>query len=215
MTPGSTCKLGAQAVVVACGMGPDRARLAAGALADDGVEGLVSWGTAGALVAGIEPGVIIVPGSVSGPDGSRYPCDGSWVERLAKHPGVLGPGRSVRLVTVAEVADSVESKGALGRDSGAVAVDMESAAVAAVARARAIPFVAVRAVSDDAGMVVPVAALAAMDESGRVRAGLLIMRLLRHPAELPPLLRLARGSSLACQALRWLVLAAGPRLRYD
>ena len=52
------------------------------------------------------------------------------------------------LFTVGQIVGRMEEKRAIARKSDAIALDMETAAVADVAEQRRIPFIAVRAVSD-------------------------------------------------------------------
>ena len=93
-----------------------------------------------------------------------------------------------------------QQKQALFARTGAVAVDMESAAIAEVAASRGLPFVAVRAVLDPAARSLPQSAVGAVDSSGRLLVKDLVRALLRHPADLPGVLwlwsdlRLARGT---------------------
>jgi adenosylhomocysteine nucleosidase len=95
----------------------------------------------------------------------------------------------------------VFAKGAAHRNTGAVAVDMESSAVAQSARTHGLPFIAVRAIVDTAKDVVP-PAVSAASESGQVRIGRLLLGLLRSPSDLMPLLRLARRYNAATGSLQ-------------
>ena len=70
--------------------------------------------------------------------GERYPADGGeWV-----------------LATSQDVSDAAEKRELLTK-YGADVVDMEGAAVAQVARERGLQFAAIKAISDDAGFVMP------------------------------------------------------------
>lgn len=78
---------------------------------------------------------------------------------LVLPPVVLRPGSSPRapvvhhgpLATTDAFVASEEVRDAIGRDTGALAVEMEGAAVAAVAERFGVPWLVVRAVSDRAG----------------------------------------------------------------
>ena len=85
-------------------------------------------------------------------------------------------------------------------ETGAVAVDMESAGVAQVAALNKLPFVAVRAIVDTAGDTLPRAVVAAGTE-GRVRFARLILGIVRSPRELAPLMQLAKRYRAASRAL--------------
>lgn len=82
----------------------------------------------------------------------------------------------------------------------ALAVDMESAAIAAVCDGRGIPWDVRRAVSDLPGTVVP--SLASLVRSDGWTDPMAVLRLLvRRPGEVPRLLRLGRGTRCALRAL--------------
>ena len=93
------------------------------------------------------------------------------------------------------VVSSAKDKCALGRRTGAHAVDMESGAVAHVARERSVPFGALRAISDGVDHSLPHAALGAIGPGGDIRVMTTVLRLILRPQDLPPMLRLASGSS--------------------
>ena len=103
---------------------------AAAALIAEGCRGLVSFGTAGALEPRLRPGTLVVPAAVIMADGARIAVDAGWHQRLCARLG----GR-VALVTDAIAAVDAPlltpaAKAACHRATGAVAVDMESGAVA-------------------------------------------------------------------------------------
>jgi adenosylhomocysteine nucleosidase len=105
-----------------------------------------------------------------------------------------------KLLTSAQAIDAVADKAAAFRDTGAVAVDMESLAVAQVAAAHRLPFMAVRVIVDTAADRLPQAVMAA-SHGGQVRIWRLIGGLARAPVELAPLLRLARRYRIARRSL--------------
>jgi len=119
---------------------------------------VVSAGACGALAPALAVGALVVPTVVLGPDGTRWPT--------APLPRVPGDGA---LLTVAAVVESAAQKARLWMETGALAVDMESAAVMAWARERGVPAAVVRAVSDDAESSIPTALAGAVGEDGRVR----------------------------------------------
>src|SRR5436305_1686895 len=85
--------------------------------------------------------------------------------------------------------------------TGALAVEMESGALAAAARARGIPFAALRVVLDGAGEALP-AELGVIDEAtGEVRAGRALAAMALHPRLWPAAARLARRQRSAARRL--------------
>jgi adenosylhomocysteine nucleosidase len=184
-------------LVITTGMGRSAASDGARALVNAGAKALASWGMAGGLDPSLPAGTILLPTEILGPDGRIHPCEASWRERLS----ATIETRSGRLVTTAKSVGSVEDKAELFRTTGAVAVDMESAAVAEVAEQHGLPFLAVRVVVDSAADSLPRAVTAAADSEGHLHIWRLIGTLAMAPNELAPLIRLARRYRAANRSL--------------
>jgi adenosylhomocysteine nucleosidase len=196
------------------GTGPVAAGAAATRLLGQGAQALVSWGCAAALAPELRPGYLALPATVLGADGTEHPTDVDWRRRLEQSlsPALLtvsGPLLESRSI-VAGAAD----KQSLHAATGAVALDMESAAVARLARSRNLPFLAVRAIADPATMSLPEAVALALDDRGGVHLGKLLGHALRHPAEFVRLARLGRAFGAAVDTLRRARRTAGPDLHY-
>jgi adenosylhomocysteine nucleosidase len=186
------------------GMGWAAAAAAASALAGAGAAALISFGLAGGLDPVLEPGAILLPAQILSPEDAPIATAGPWrvrLERAFAPQGLAALVASGPLLTSRRAIASVAAKGALFRDSGAVAVDMESYAVAQVALAQGLPFLAVRVIVDAAGDSLPQAVAVAADAAGKLRPWRLIGALIRSPAELAPLLRLARRFRAAHHSL--------------
>jgi adenosylhomocysteine nucleosidase len=183
------------------GIGGVRAAASARQLVAAGVTALVSWGMAGGLDPALEPGAILLPAAVLGVDGSRVEADAALRARLLLALSALGPVAGGALLTVADAACSAGDKAALHRDTGAVAVDMESLAIARVAREHRLPFAALRVVVDHARDQLPPAAAKALDADGNVLILRLIGSLAMAPAQLGALLRLAARYRAASRTL--------------
>jgi adenosylhomocysteine nucleosidase len=187
-------------LVAVSGMGCAAAVAAAGTLVDAGATALVSWGLAGGLDPRLQAGTICLPSMVVSRDGATFATDFHWREILtaaiSQHLSVV----SGKLLTSAVAIEDVAAKAAAFGETGAVAVDMESAGVAQVAALNKLPFVAVRAIVDTAGDTLPRAVLAAGTE-GRVRFAQLILGIASSPREIAPLLRLAKRYRAATRAL--------------
>jgi adenosylhomocysteine nucleosidase len=192
--------LGDGTLVTVSGIGSSAARIAAQRLIDAGAGALVSWGMAGGLDPALAAGAVCLPREVIAADGSRYPTAPVWRESLA---GLIAAQRAVTggsLLTASQPIESVAAKNRAFLETGAAVVDMESSAVAAAAKSRDLPFVAVRVVVDTASDTVP-ACVAASSGSGRVRTGQLLLGLMRSPGEILPLARLARRYRSAIRSL--------------
>jgi adenosylhomocysteine nucleosidase len=131
-------------------------------------------------------GDLVVATAAIAEDGTRY-------EAEARPFGIRGA-----ILTRRAPVASVAEKRRLFAETGAIAVDMETAAVAAVAHAAGRPFVAVRAIVDAASRTLPAAAIAAMRADGRVD----VMALLARPWDALRLICLARDYARAMAALR-------------
>jgi adenosylhomocysteine nucleosidase len=154
--------------VVQSGPGPKRAAQAASAAVASGASALVSWGLAGALVARLAPGTVVLPHRVRGEGGQVFFADREWHAALARGLlGVLEPCFD-DLVTVPAALATPASKAASAVD-GAVAADMESAAIAQVATRAGARFVALRVIVDAAHDSLPGNAERWIDERGERR----------------------------------------------
>jgi hypothetical protein len=85
--------------------------------------------------------------------------------------------------------------------TGAVAVDLESGAVARAATKAGIPFIVLRAIADSATRDLPPAARIGLDAQGRATLGTVLGSVLSHPGQLPALIRLALDTRVALKAL--------------
>ena len=175
------------------GVGQAPSRLGAESLLKGGACALLSWGSAGGLVSGIRPGSIILPKNVIAADQTNYPVNLKWHEclwsRLTGHLDL----HSEPLAESIQVLAYPEAKEILYTQTGAIAVDMESASVASVARGAAVPFLAIRAIADSVDQAIPRAIQSAFDGFGRLNSFRVIRGLAKHPGDVLPLVRLGFG----------------------
>lgn len=197
------------------GIGARRATAAARALHGAPVHALVSFGTCGALIPGLAGGALVLATTVLNGSGERYGVDRPWRARLVAALPRDVPIHEGPLVQAPAVVRTPEDKAQLHATTGADAVDMESAAVAEVAAAAELPFLAVRVVSDAAQTTIPASALAAVDACGEVHLWRCLAALLRRPRDLPRLLEMRRESAAAYATLRRIATAAGPDLCFQ
>ncbi len=158
-----------------------------------GCSGIVSFGTAGGLAVDLEPGALIVADTVCGPFGPLK-TDAAWSARIAEAFAGTPLERITRFGTMAGITAPVKSeaeKRSLNLSTGALAVDMESHIAGAIATARGLPFAVCRAVVDPAWRTLPPAATASLRDDGTTAIGPILRELIRQPAQLGALLRLA------------------------
>ena len=199
------------------GMGPVAARNAAEALADAGATALAVFGVAGALQAGLRSGTLICPVRIFDDQGCDYTADIPWRTRLVQRltaAGLSAPAIGP-LLSVAQPLLTASAKTAAGGLHAVAAVDMESAAVAAVAQARGLPFLALRVIVDELDDTIPATLHACIDAWGSPRPLKLIASLSRHPSLLTALPGLYSRMTRATRALRAVAQAATPTLGWD
>ena len=185
-------------LVVQTGIGPERVRMALAGLdiASAGARWLFSTGCAGALVPDLEPGALVVATRVVDDRGALVgrPLD---AEALALQGWAQARGIATRSGSFASVGrpllSAVEKRRAHER-LGAIAVEMEGAALAAAAAERSMSLVAIRVILDGVDVAVPDfgAARNLSDLAGAVA---------RHPAVLGRAARLWPAQRTARAAL--------------
>ena len=185
---------------VVAGMGLERARRAARLLADRGARQLVSWGLAGGLRPGLASGQLLCPAGVMDSEGRHYPVTAELQARCLERvcPGAV----TTDLISWHEVLVEPEQKQALYQQTGAQIIDMESAAIAQVARDRNLEFVVLRTLFDPVEQILPASVLANTDAWGAVRLGGLTAALLRRPSDLLLLPGLVRQTRRSGQSLK-------------
>ncbi len=191
------------------GAGAENARLAAARLLEQGVAGLVSWGCAAALDPALQPGDLVLPEHILGADRTAVETDAAWRGRFAQALDGKLALFSGFLAESPLIVASVTAKWTLHQATGAIAVDMESAAVARLAQANGLPFLAARAIADTSAMQMPAAVMAALNPRGDVRLGGLLAYTLRHPGQVAELIHLGRAFGSAMATLRTAKSLAG------
>ncbi len=194
--------------VVHAGVGLERAQAATERLLANGVQRLLVWGTAGGLVPALRPGCVVLPEFVRDVEGRSYVLDSAWRDWLKKSmPSGIAVSNAA-IVSVDRPVVTQPLKSALAEASGAAAVDMETAAIAALARKHGIPCAAVRAVADPLELDLPGVVLAARGD--RLLPLEIPMRLLLRPNEMSAIRDLSRAFSAARESLE---LTAGELAR--
>ena len=192
--------LGEGSLLALSGIGRAAATAAAQALVDAGASSLMTFGMAGGLDPNLKPGSVVIPGEVLVAEGGRYTTSRAWREQVAAAISPLCAVSEGNLLTSTHAIETPAEKAAAFRDTGAAAVDMESAAVAEIAAKHHLPFIAVRVIVDTAADVLPRAVVAA-SRMGRVRFGRLIGGLILAPREIVGLIRLAQRYRIAMRSL--------------
>ncbi len=194
---------GVRLTIAQTGANPATARREAERLVASGVAALVSFGVAGGLDPRLQAGDLVLADRVVLPGGREIATHAAWrnlaQERLGQ-PGARAfmgaiAGSNQLLVTPAE-------KRLLCEQSGGLAGDMESGAVAEVAAAAGVPFLVMRAVSDGASRSLPHVARVPLRPDGGLSVGRIAHALCTRPGEWPAVARLAVETRAAMATLR-------------
>lgn len=189
-------------LVAYSGAGPNNALLAAELLVAKGAARLMSWGCAAALSASLKPGDLILADKLIDAGNIEMAVNADWYSytknRLAKfvvvHSGSLAESISI-------VSSSMDKK-QLHSITGAVALDMESIAIAKVARQYNLPFLSIRVIADPVNMNLPLAINYSLNGRGEIVLRKLLLFLFLHPAELPGLIKLGLHFNAAKKTLK-------------
>lgn len=179
---------GTPAVARRCGIGLRSALETARDLPP--VRCIVVVGCAGALQPALRTGDLVVASAVglvdpAGQVQSHWPSADAGVAAAAKRAGLsvhVGPIVSSPMALLGAPAKAGVAT------SGALTVDMETAAIMGVALQRRVPLVAIRVVIDECADEWPTG-LDMIDERGDVRVGPAVRAVLRHPRTMLSLLR--------------------------
>jgi nucleoside phosphorylase len=187
-----TGQLGGRKVVVAfVGMGMERAGVHSKILLSYfRLKGLVLGGYGGGLVSQLKKGQVVVANNYTTEEVQHF---------LRFIPGF----DFATFCTATGLVATVEHKQEFARLSQAQVVDMESAAVAVAAEERQVPFIAVRAISDELEEALPTEILAAGfdPETNSARPFGFVCGLLRHPTQIMTAYRFISKLSLVRKKL--------------
>jgi len=184
-------------VVIGAG---DRERTVA--LVEKAVQGancLMSFGIAGALAPDLRPGDVVISAEVVSV-GHRWTAAEHFQTRVAALARQIGAFEGAVFGAGAILATEAE-KSRAWRDTGALAVDLESDVVARIASQAGIPFLVARTIADTACRELPPAALIPLSEAGTPNLARVLGSVLRRPRQLATLIGLARETRMALSAL--------------
>jgi len=150
---------------------------------------IVSAGFSGALQPGLPIGAIVLAENFSD----------SGLLRTMPLPESFRVGRAI---TVDDVLETAEQKKAAGRETGALAVDLESSHLQKVCHRSGVPMISIRAISDALDRDIPIPAGVLIDpESGRANPKAIFNYLFRNPSKAQDFARLLRDAKMAQQSL--------------
>ena len=199
------------ATLVVCGMGAANAAAATRLALEQAPDCVISFGLAGALSPRLPPGAVVAPAAVVDGRGERHSTDNAYRAALLQslrrgcalpQSDRAAPIHTGPLLCADTPVTTPAGKQALFAQHGCGAVDLESAAIAATAAAHGAPALAARIILDSAATSLPPPVTAHTDAFGRVDFYRLPPALLRRPAAIPAVLRLALEWRAARKSMR-------------
>ena len=202
---GETILLAEDIMLCVSGMGAQCALAAAQKMINSGVTALISWGTAGGLAPHVRPGQLFLPNYVMDEKAQIYPVSQSWRERLWLQLSKQVPLLQGTLFQSVDLVISKFAKGVLYSQYQAVGVDMESAAIAAVASSMGKSFLSIRAIVDTCEVSLPNVISRSINSQGQLQPWLFARKLCTHPKQWLSLLKIASSFYTAKQTLKKVV----------
>lgn len=200
-----------EACLIRSGMGGERAASAAKALISAfRPEGVISFGFGGGVLPGLTVGDLVLAerllwfrdGRFSEQPGLADEREG-WAGRFLV-PGLgeaVGRFHRGTFITTDRIENKREMAGRLPPGVAYPLLEMETCAVARVASGAGVPFMAIRAISDDANEELDFSIAEFTDPELNIRISRVLLTLARKPWILPQLIRLARNSRIAGETL--------------
>lgn len=174
------------------GIGHESALFAAKKLTALKVDALISWGVAGAIDKTVSSGDIILANSIIN-EGNRYSTSEDWLSRVSEHLQSTCMVSNGDIASSKEICASTTDKHHLLQKTGALAVDMESAAIAETATANNLDLLVIRTISDDADTSIPEAILKHTNNLGQPRIFNFMLSCILKPNQIREISSLASG----------------------
>lgn len=203
-------QVGGIGVRFACGGNSAQALAAQLSVLAGNAAGIISFGMAGALDPGLNVSDWVIGSRLTG--AIEAACDPAWVAALAR---CLPQARVGTCFADGRMISTPAAKRDLASRYDALAVDMESHVAAAAAAMVQLPFAILRCVSDEATAALPPAIAVSMAAGGELAFAAILASILRHPRQLPALVRTTVGFVRAFATLGPTARACGPRLAFD
>jgi adenosylhomocysteine nucleosidase len=188
-------------LLIHSGAGAENAQKAAELAVEKGATQLMSWGCAAALSPDLKMGDLVLAESLIDSNGQEISVNATWHQHAKKVLGSEITAYRGALIASKKVVSTAQEKQAIFEKTGAIALDMESGAIAKVATHYALPFLVIRAIADPASMDLPNALENALNEKGEVAITRILKSLVLNPKEIPHLIQVGQYFQLAKKTL--------------
>ncbi len=202
-TLSGTLKSGLKYKCIISGIGIKRAAKAARLLCEEKPDLMLSIGVSGGLAPGLSAGTLVAATTIHSDLAEYNPwheSDQDTKIRSELFP-TCGDMQCGRLITTGQPILTPQEKVFMHDRTGALAVDMESIAVAQTAQKSGIPFSCIRAISDDSNRKIPAESMAGVDETGKTKLEPILKAILKRPPLILELIPMGMDYSKALKAL--------------
>ena len=187
---------GIRIAIVEAGLGFVRARKATQALIDGhSPNWLLSCGFSGALLPEMKTGNVVMANSIVDQHDNELSLH---LNAASDEASGLYVGR---ILTADSMVRTVAEKQQLAEKHAAIAVDMESLAVAQIAHDAKTRFMALRVISDDMSADLPPEVLSIIGDTGVVRLGAAVGSIMNRPGSFKDLMHLRSNAQAAAKSL--------------
>lgn len=202
-------------IIAYSGAGAVNAEVASEQLIAKGVTRLISWGCAAALDDSLKSGDLVLADKLLDVKNYEFNVNVDWhnhVKETLTKDFVVNTGV---LTESLGIVSSSKDKKKLSELTGAMALDMESIAIAKVAMEHNLPFLAIRVIADTVNMNLPLAINYSLNTQGEIVMKKLLFFLLLHPTELFGLIMLGLHFNVAKKTLRAIAVHLEPLTNFD
>lgn len=172
-----------------------------------GVDGILSFGSAGGLSADLEPGNLIVGREVVNKEGKSWACDPEWTAHLEQTLDLAGCR-----IYGSDGLVNIKAKHRIFDETQAAIVDMESHVLAEKVAEKGIPFAVLRSVVDPRDFEIPTWVADSVRPNGTISYLPLISGMCIFPWHIGRLASLGGYNKRAMENLRSAVRVLGPGL---
>ena len=165
------------------------------------VDALISWGIAGATCDLVTTGDLILAKTII-KDGKSYNTSDEWCKKIIYH-FKDSPHRILNkdIVSTGEICATSVEKMRLFKKTKALAIDMESAAMAELAIENNLDFIVIRAIADSEVLNIPDAVIKNIDNYGRIKIIRLIRSCMLNPSQINQIVLLAKSYKKSLKSL--------------
>ncbi len=188
--------------MIVSGMGYERATEAAHSLLQSSCNHLISWGCCAALHDTVDTGDIIIPNHLVNSSNQIMTLQLPTAEQNLALKKTNITIHYDALANSHEILDTQEKKRQLFDTTNALVADMESYAVANVAKYNQIGCTVIRAVSDNLQQYLPLSASQYVNEYGQPNFPEFYWSLVKKPQDIPAVVKLGLSFNKACNSLK-------------